>query len=220
MDLPFEALAFTEHDPSEMRRRATAWNEHLQKRRSIREFAGRPIPDGVIEPCLAAAHSAPSGANLQPWHFALVRTAENKRRLRMAAEEEERAFYGGRASSEWLNTLEPLGTNSSKPYLETAPLLIAIFQKNRLRREDGSQSITSYPKESVGIATGILIAALHQAGLATLTHTPSPMSFLNGLLGRPASEKPFLLLVVGYPVDECSVPVLTKRPLSDVTSEH
>ena len=215
-----EPLQFTEHEPAEMQRRASEFAENLRTRRTVRNFSDRAIPEGVLEPCLAAANSAPSGANMQPWHFALITEAETKRLVREAAEKEERAFYGGRASEEWLEALEPFGTDAQKPYLEKAPLLIAVFQKNKLVAADGSTSTTYYPKESVGLATGFLIAALHRAGLATLTHTPSPMSFLNELLDRPASEKPFLLLVVGYPAEDCQVPAIQKRPLSDVTSEH
>ena len=220
MSMDFEPLSFTEFRPAEMQQRAVDFAGELKTRRTIRSFSDRAIPEGVIAHCLAAAHTAPSGANLQPWHFALVRHPDTKRRLREAAEKEEQAFYEKRAPREWLEALEPFGTDSKKPFLENAPLLIAAFQKNRLPQPDGSEAITYYPKESVGIATGFLIAALHHAGLATLTHTPSPMAFLNELLARPASEKPFLLLVVGYPSPDCEVPILRKLPLSDVTSEH
>lgn len=218
--MDFSPPAIVEYAPREMQRRAAAHKFELALRRTIRSFSVRAIPDGVIEDCLAAAHSAPSGANMQPWHFAIVRSAEVKRQLRAAAEEEERAFYKERAPGEWLEALRPLGTDHNKQFLEDAPVLIAIFQKNRLVRADGVESVTYYPKESVGIATGFLIAALHHAGLATLTHTPSPMAFLNRILARPSSEKPFLLLVTGYPAPGCEVPRLTRRPLSDVTSTH
>ena len=217
---PVQPLSFSKLDPSESRSRAAAFRDSLATRRTIRDFAPDPIPDGVLESCLAAAHSAPNGANLQPWHFAVIRSAETKRRLREASEEEERAFYESRAPQEWLDALQPFGTDWHKPFLETAPALIAIFQKNRLTAADGTETKTYYPKESTGIATGFLIAALHQAGLATLTHTPSPMGFLNELLDRPATEKPFLLLVVGYPAANCQVPVLEKLPLTAVCSEH
>lgn len=213
-------LRFAEHSSDEMRQRAVQFAAELEQRRSIRQFSGRPVPDGVLGPCLAAANSAPSGANLQPWHFAVVRDPELKRQLREAAEKEERAFYQERATDHWLEALKPFGTDRHKPFLEQAPVLIAVFQKNRLPRPDGTEGVTYYPKESVGIATGFLIAALHHAGLATLTHTPSPMSFLNQLLDRPPAEKPFLLLVVGFPAPRCQVPVLTKRPWRDVTSTH
>lgn len=215
-----QPLQFTAYPENLMESRAQSWAEELSTRRTVREFSSRPIPPEVIEACLSAAHTAPSGANMQPWHFALVESAKTKRSLRQAAEEEERAFYASRAPQEWLDALEPLGTDSNKPFLENAPLLIAVFQKNRITNDDGSESVTYYPKESVGIATGLLIAALHHAGLATLTHTPSPMSFLNELLNRPPSEKPFLLLVTGFPAEECHVPVIEKLPLAAVTSRH
>ncbi len=218
--MEFTPLRFTEYEPSEMQRRAAEFSRELAERRTIRAFSERPIPENVIEHCLSTANTAPSGANMQPWHFALVRSPEMKRSLREAAEKEEQAFYGERAPEEWLEALKPFGTDSKKPFLENAPLLIAVFQKNRIIHSDGSELITYYPKESVGIATGFLIAALHHAGLATLTHTPSPMAFLNHLLDRPTSEKPFLLLVTGYPAPHCQVPALIKLPLSDVTSEH
>lgn len=215
-----QPLQFSTLPPEEMQGRAQSWAEELSHRRTVREFSPRPIPPEVVEACLAAAHTAPSGANMQPWHFALVESAATKQALRQAAEEEERAFYQSRAPQEWLDALAHLGTDSNKPFLENAPLLIAVFQKNRITNHDGSESVTYYPKESVGIATGLLIAALHHAGLATLTHTPSPMSFLNELLNRPSCEKPFLLLVTGFPAEECHVPVIEKLPLSAVTSRH
>jgi iodotyrosine deiodinase len=201
-----------------MQARAREIYERLSTRRSVREFSGEPIPDGVIEEALLAAGTAPNGANLQPWHFAVVRDPGVKRQIRLAAEEEERAFYGGRAPQEWLDTLAPLGTDAEKPFLEIAPALIAIFMKNKVSGPDGQPKKTYYPKESVGIATGFLIAALHEAGLATLTHTPSPMQFLNAILDRPPSEKPFLLLVVGFPAETCTVPVITKHPLEAIAS--
>ncbi|BCX47795.1 iodotyrosine dehalogenase [Haloferula helveola] len=200
--------------------RARDYGARLRQRRSVRDFAADEVPQEVIEQCLLAAGSAPNGANLQPWHFAVVRGAETKRRIREAAEAEEREFYGGRAPDDWLETLAPLGTDASKPFLETAPVLIAIFQKSRTTDEQGRETRTYYPKESVGIATGFLIAALHEAGLATLTHTPSPMKFLNEILDRPADEKPFLLLVVGHPSPDCQVPDITKLPLDRISSWH
>ncbi|GAA5479750.1 nitroreductase family protein [Haloferula helveola] len=209
------------HRPdAEMIERARDYGARLRQRRSVRDFAADEVPQEVIEQCLLAAGSAPNGANLQPWHFAVVRGAETKRRIREAAEAEEREFYGGRAPDDWLETLAPLGTDASKPFLETAPVLIAIFQKSRTTDEQGRETRTYYPKESVGIATGFLIAALHEAGLATLTHTPSPMKFLNEILDRPADEKPFLLLVVGHPSPDCQVPDITKLPLDRISSWH
>ena len=204
----------------EMKARARVVYERLQSRRSIREFSDEPIPDGVVEAAIRAAGTAPNGANLQPWHFAVVRDPGKKREIRLAAEEEERAFYGGRAPQEWLDILSPLGTDAEKPFLETAPVLIAIFMKAKVPGPAGILQKTYYPKESVGIATGFLIAALHEAGLATLTHTPSPMQFLNRILGRPAEEKPFLLLVVGYPAEGCRVPSIEKHAFTEIASFH
>lgn len=203
---------------SEMPARARAVYERMRTRRSVRDFSDRAVPVGVIEEALKAAGTAPNGANLQPWHFAVVRNPEVKREIRLAAEEEERAFYEDRAPQEWLETLAPLGTDAEKPFLETAPVLIAIFMKNKVAGPDGQSRKTYYPKESVGIATGFLIAALHEVGLATLTHTPSPMQFLNTILKRPSSEKPFLLLVVGFPAEGCTVPAISKDPLADIAT--
>jgi nitroreductase len=213
-------LAFTRRSPAESLARATGFQRDLATRRSIRDFSPDPIPDGVLDSCLAAAHTAPSGANLQPWHFAVVTSASMKRRIREAAEAEEREFYGSRAPEDWLDALKPFGTTWRKPFLETAPTLIAIFQNNRITLPDGRESKTYYPKESTGLATGLLIAALHHAGLATLTHTPSPMAFLNEALNRPTTEKPFLVLVTGYPAPDCQVPDISKLPLDAVVSYH
>ena len=184
----------------------------------MRDFSDRPVPRDLIETALSAAGTAPSGANLQPWHFAVVSGAATKRRIREAAEAEEREFYERRASAEWLKALEPLGTDSDKPFLETAPYLIAVFLKKYGELPDGRKVKHYYPTESTGIATGILITALHHAGLATLTHTPSPMKFLNEILGRPKSERPFLLLVVGYPDENARVPDIGRKPLEAFTS--
>lgn len=197
---------------------ADAYYQSTRTRRTVRDFSDRPIPDGVIEQCLLTAGTAPNGANLQPWHFVVIRDAKIKQHIRQAAEEEEREFYGGRAPEEWLDALSHLGTDAHKPFLETAPALIAIFQQSKTTNHLGEESKTYYPKESTGIATGFLIAALHQAGLATLTHTPSPMKFLNEILERPSTEKPFLLLVVGYPTNDCQVPVIDKKPLEEIAT--
>ena len=192
----------------------------LKTRRTCRHFAETPVPRGVIENALLAAGTAPSGANHQPWHFAVIGSADKKRALRAAAEEEERAFYAGKASAEWLEALAPLGTDSDKPYLETAPWLIVIFGQRRggMYPEDDKQNY--YVGESVGIATGFLIGALHDAGLATLTHTPNPMKFLNKLCERPANEKPMMVLVVGHPAADATVPVhaTIKKPLDQIAS--
>ena len=167
---------------------------------------------------VAVAGTAPSGANLQPWHFVAVSDPAIKRQIREAAEAEEREFYGGRAPQEWLTALAPIGTNANKPFLEIAPWLIAIFAQSYGVAEDGSRVKHYYVTESVGIATGLLITALHHAGLATLTHTPSPMNFLNTILGRPSNERPFLLLVVGYPAADATVPQIAKKPLEAFTT--
>jgi nitroreductase len=184
----------------------------------VRDFSNRAVPRNVIEACIAAAGTAPSGANQQPWHFVAVSDAAIKHQIKVAAEEEERAFYGGRASEEWLSALEPLGTDAQKPFLVTAPWLIAIFGESYGVAEDGSQVKHYYVQESVGIATGVLITALHHAGLATLTHTPSPMGFLNTILGRPSYERPFLLLVAGYPEVGAQVPDIARKPLGGISS--
>jgi iodotyrosine deiodinase len=210
--------SWTEMPPDEMRRRAAEFYELMNRRRSVRQFSDRPIPDGVIEDCLRTAGTAPSGAHKQPWHFVAVRNPVVKRKIRLAAEEEERAFYGGRAPDDWLEALEPLGTNERKPFLETAPCLIAVFARSFGRGPDGEREKHYYVQESVGIATGFLIAALHGAGLATLTHTPSPMGFLGELLGRPKEERPFLLLVTGFPAADARVPDLSRSPLAEIST--
>ena len=204
-----------EYPPGEMVERAHAFHADIARRRTVRDFDTRSIPREVIERCLMAAGTAPSGANQQPWFFSVITDPTRKRRIREAAEAEERAFYGGRAPQEWLDALSPLGTDPSKPFLEEAPVLIAIFAQKYGVRNDGTRYAHYYVPESVGIATGFLIAALHHAGLATLTHTPSPMGFLNEICGRPPSEKPSILLVVGYPKPGCRVPVAggIKKPL-------
>ena len=194
--------------------------DELRRRRTVRDFSSDPVPDAVIRQCLLAAGTAPSGANQQPWHFVVIRDPARKARIRAAAEEEERAFYAGRAPQAWLDALAPLGTDWEKPFLDEAPLLIAIFAVKSGQRPDGSMVKHYYVPESVGIATGFLIAALHHAGLATLTHTPSPMNFLNEVCERPAWEKPTILLVVGYPKDGCLVPVHggIKKPIEAIAT--
>ncbi len=201
-----------------MRERAAAFAADLARRRTVRDYSDRPVPRDIIESCLRAAATAPNGANRQPWHFVVVSDLEAKRRVREAAEEEERAFYQGRAPDEWLEALAPLGTDENKPFLEAAPYLIVIFAEAYELRPDGTKIKNYYVSESVGIATGFLIAALHVAGLATLTHTPSPMRFLNDLCGRPYNERPFLILVAGYPSEGATVPDITKKPLERIVS--
>ncbi len=202
----------------DMQTRAAAFFEEMKRRHTVRDFSDKPVPQAVMEACIAAAGRAPSGANHQPWFFGLVGDPAVKREIRLAAEEEERAFYAGRAGEEWLDALEPIGTDAQKPFLETAPWLIAVFAQRRGGVEAGMDRKNYYINESVGIACGFLIAALHHAGLAVLTHTPNPMSFLNMKLGRPATEKPYLLIVAGHPAPDAKVPdhALIKKPLSDI----
>lgn len=209
---------YRELSPAEMRRRASEFFALVSRRRTVRDYCDRPVPEGVIEDCLRAAGTAPSGANRQPWHFTVIRDADVRREIREAAEEEEREFYGGRAPKEWLEALAPLGTNEDKPFLEAAPVLIAVFVQHWEELSDGGRIKNYYAVESVGIATGILITALHGAGLATLTHTPSPMGFLNEALGRPRNEKPFVLLVAGYPSPGARVPDIGRKNLDEIAS--
>jgi nitroreductase len=211
-------LNFRELPVEEMRRRATEMCAELQRRRSVREFSDTPVPRDIIEACLRAAGTAPNGANLQPWHFVVISDPAIKQTIRLAAEEEEREFYSGRAPQEWLDALAPLGTDPNKPFLEIAPYLIAIFAQSYGLLPDGRKVKNYYVTESVGIATGMLITALHHAGLATLTHTPSPMGFLNGILRRPENERPFLLLVVGHPAPDARVPAISKKPLEEIAT--
>ncbi|MCO6450051.1 MAG: nitroreductase family protein [Caldilineales bacterium] len=211
-------LDFRRYSLEEMRQRAADFRAELQRRRTVRQFSDEAVPGAVIEDCIAAAGSAPSGANQQPWHFVVVSDPEIKRRIREAAEAEEREFYERRAPDEWLQALAPLGTDASKPFLETAPYLIVIFAQTYGVSEDGSRIKHYYVSESVGIATGILIAALHYAGLATLTHTPSPMSFLSDILGRPANERPYLILITGYPAEDATVPAIKRKNLGEITT--
>ena len=214
----FTPLTFHEYAVDEMERRANAFYAEIKQRRTVRDFSDRPVPRSVIETCLLAAGTAPNGANMQPWHFAVVGDLNVKRQIREAAEAEEREFYETRASDEWLEALAPLGTDADKPFLETAPYLIAIFAQRYGVDDEGKRVKHYYVQESVGIATGILITALHHAGLATLTHTPSPMGFLNEILERPSRERPFLLLVVGYPAADATVPAISKKPLDEIAT--
>jgi nitroreductase len=209
---------YREYPIEEMRDRLEAFYADIDRRRTVRDFSDRPVPRDIIETALKAANTAPSGANLQPWHFVVVSGPDTKRKIREAAEVEEREFYEHRASQEWLAALAPLGTDDKKPFLETAPYLIAVFLQKFGELPDGRKVKHYYPAESTGLATGILITALHRAGLATLTHTPSPMKFLNEILGRPKSERPFLLLVTGYPADDAEVPDIRRKALDDFTS--
>lgn len=210
--------AYHEYSPEEMQRRASEFRAEMERRRTVRQFSSRPVPRQVIEECLLAAGTAPNGANLQPWHFVVVGDPEIKRQIRLAAEKEEYEFYHRRAPQEWLDALAPFGTDEIKPYLETAPYLIVIFAQSYGRLPDGRRVKNYYVTESVGIATGILITGLHRAGLVSLTHTPSPMGFLNQILSRPENERPFLILVAGYPAEDARVPVIQKKPLQELAT--
>jgi nitroreductase len=202
----------------EILRHAREFYEAMQRRRTIRDYSDRPVPREVIEYCIRAAGTAPSGANLQPWHFVAVSDPAIKRQIRVAAEKEEKEFYEHRAPKAWLDALAPLGTDSNKPFLETAPWLIAVFAQPFRTLADGTRSPTYYAIESVGIATGLLVTAVHSCGLVALTHTPSPMGFLNKILGRPSHEKPFVLLVVGHPAEGARVPDISRKHLSEISS--
>ena len=207
---------YREYPVEEMRRRAADFYGELNRRRSVRDFSDRPLPREVLDDCLRTAGTAPSGAHRQPWHFVVVRDPGLKRRIREGAEEEEREFYARRAPAEWLEVLAPLGTDAHKPFLETAPALIVVFAEAYGFAEDGSKTKNYYVMESVGIAVGMLLSALHNAGLATLTHTPSPMKFLREILDRPVNETPFVLIPVGYPAKGAKVPDLERKSLREI----
>jgi nitroreductase len=210
---------YREYPPDEMSARARAFADDMGRRRTVRDFSARPVSRALIEDCLRTAGTAPSGANQQPWHFVAVSDPAIKQRIRVAAEAEEREFYAHRAPPEWLGVLRPLGTDSNKPFLEIAPWLIAVFIRRFERRPDGGKRKHYYTDESVGLATGLLLAAIHHAGLVSLTHTPSPMKFLCEILGRPKDiERPFLLLVVGYPAANAEVPDIARKPLAEIAS--
>jgi iodotyrosine deiodinase len=205
---------------AEMQARAEAFLSDIRRRHTVRDFSDRPVPRAVIETCVTAAGTAPNGANHQPWHFCVIGDPAVKRRIREAAEAEEREFYAGKAGEEWLKALAPLGTDPDKPFLETAPWLIAVFGARRSASADGVMRKNYYVPESVSIAVGFLIVALHQAGLVSLTHTPAPMGFLNEICGRPADEKPYILMVVGHPAEDATIPAhaLEKKPLEAIAS--
>lgn len=216
MEKTFIPLDFNLLPEDEMINRSQVFYSEIKKRRTVRDFSDKKVPIEIIKNAILSAGTAPNGANMQPWHFVVISNHKIKRELRLAAEEEEREFYSGKAPKEWLDDLTPLGTDANKPFLETAPYLIAVFEKKFGESKDGTKKKYYYVKESVGIACGFLITALHQSGLATLTHTPSPMNFLNTILNRPSSEKPFLLLVVGYPKENAVIPKITKKPLEEI----
>ena len=202
-----------------MRLRSQIFFENLSTRRTIRNFSDKPVDREIIENCIKTAGTAPSGANMQPWHFVLISDPTIKKKIRVAAEKEEKEFYEKRAPKEWLEVLAPLGTDDNKPYLETAPYLIAIFMQRYGKLPDGREVKHYYGLESVGIATGMLITAIHDAGLASLTHTPSPMGFLNQILKRPKNERPFLLLVVGHPARDARVPDIKRKDINEIMTE-
>lgn len=208
---------YREYPPEIMRSRSHEFYQDLKRRRTVREFAARPVAREVIETCIRAAGTAPSGANMQPWHFVVVGNPEVKARIREAAEREEEAFYSGRAPDEWLEALAALGTDAHKPFLEVAPYLIVIFAQS-YGLKDGRKLKHYYVQESVGIATGMLITALHHAGLATLTHTPSPMGFLREILQRPENERAYLILVTGYPAEDARVPVISRKSTNEIAT--
>lgn len=216
--IPYTALP--EYDDAERIARSKAFYEAIKTRRSCRYFSDSPIPRAVIENAILAAGTAPNGANHQPWHFAVIESSDKKRALRTAAEAEEAEFYDHKASEEWLDALEPLGTDSEKPFLEIAPYLIVVFGQRKGGMTPGEMKQNYYVNESIGIASGMLITALHDAGLATLTHTPNPMKFLNEICDRPSNEKPMMVLVVGKPATDATIPVHAtyKKPLNEISS--
>ncbi|HPF13707.1 MAG TPA: nitroreductase family protein [Planctomycetota bacterium] len=212
----FRPLEFERYAPDVMQRRAQHLLTDVQRRRSVREFSAEPLPQGVLDDCIRLAGTAPSGAHKQPWTFVVVSDPALKRAIREAAEEEERANYSGRMNPAWLKDLAPLGTDAHKPFLEVAPALIVAFRHAWQVGPNGQREQCYYTQESIGIACGFLLLALHHCGLATLTHTPSPMAFLSKLLGRPENEKPFLLIPVGFPAGDCQVPNLERKPLDSI----
>ncbi len=213
----FKKLDFEEYSESKMRSRSESFLNEIVTRRTIREFSDRIVPIDIINNCIKTAASAPSGANKQPWQFVVVKDSGIKAKIREAAEKEEKEFYGHRATKEWLEDLNQFGTDWHKPFLEIAPYLIVIFRKIYDLEDDGTQRKNYYVNESVGIASGFLLAALHHAGLATLTHTPSPMNFLGEILNRPKNEKAFLLIPVGYPAKDAEVPDISKKPFNEIS---
>lgn len=217
-DLPLND--FIEYPPAEMLARSEQFYEDIKRRHSIRKFSDKPVAKQIIENCIKAAGTAPNGANHQPWHFVAIHSSEIKTQVRQQAEAHEQGFYQGRAGDEWLNALKPLGTDANKPYLEHAPWLIAIFSQKNIALDDGNKQTNYYVHESVGIATGFLINALHSCGLVTLTHTPKPMSFLSKICNRPDNERPYMLLIAGYPAADATVPkhAINKKSLTEISS--
>ena len=214
--MPYKKINFSKISSDEMNLRSKSLLHQIQQRRSVRDFSSQNVPIEVIKNCIKTAASAPSGANKQPWHFSLVQDKKIKKEIRVAAESEEKQFYEHRASKEWLEDLNQFGTDWKKPFLETAPFLIIIFSQVFEKNADGENRKNYYVNESVGIAAGFLLAALHNAGLATLTHTPSPMNFLAKILKRPDNERAYLLIPVGYPSKNAKVPIISKKPFSKI----
>ena len=214
--MPYKKINFSKISTDEMNLRSKSFLHQIQQRRSVRDFSSQNVPIEVVKNCIKTAASAPSGANKQPWHFSLVQDKKIKKEIRIAAEREEKQFYEHRASKEWLEDLNQFGTDWKKPFLETAPFLIIIFSQVFEKNADGENRKNYYVNESVGIAAGFLLAALHNAGLATLTHTPSPMNFLAKILKRPDNERAYLLIPVGYPSKNAKVPIISKKPFSKI----
>lgn len=211
---------YVSYPEEEMKDKAAKFYEFMKKRRTVRDYSDKAVPREIIDNCIRTAALAPNGANLQPWHFAVVSSSKIKQQIRIGAEKEEKEFYNGRAPKEWLQALAHIGTDEKKPFLEKAAYLICIFAKSFDILPGGKKRKHYYVQESVGIATGFLIAALHNAGLSTLTHTPSPMAFLNDILQRPTNERPFLVLVVGYPAENVQVPLISKKELKEIASYY
>ncbi|MCL4114558.1 UNVERIFIED_CONTAM: hypothetical protein GTU68_061261 [Idotea baltica] len=216
----FIPLDYSFSSANDSLRNSETFLKQCVRRRTVRDYADKPVSRQVIENCVRTAASAPSGANQQPWHFSLIQDADIKRQIRVAAEAEEREFYQSRATDEWLDALKPFGTNSDKPFLEIAPWLIAVFCQRYGLKPDGSQTKHYYATESTGIATGLLVTAIHNAGLASLTHTPSPMGFLSQILDRPENERAFVLLAVGYPATTCQVPNIQRKAFDKIATWH
>lgn len=217
--MAFKKLDFKKFSQQEMLERSKSFLSEISSRRTVREFSSKIFPIEIIENCIKSAGTAPSGANKQPWSFTIIEDKKVKAKIRIAAEKEEKEFYGRRATKEWLEDLNQFGTNWEKPFLETAPYLIIVFKQIYDVNETGSQRKNYYVNESVGIASGFLLAALHNAGLATLTHTPSPMNFLGKILNRPENEKAYLLIPVGYPSEKAKVPNIKKKPFSEISKK-
>ncbi len=214
----FISYKFNYYSSEEVEKRSADFYNEMNRRRTVRQFSKKNVPVEVIKNCIKTAGTAPSGANMQPWHFVVISNNRIKKRIRIAAEEEEKQFYRKRAPQEWLNNLAKLGTDENKPFLETAPFLIAVFEKKFSVDENGNKIKHYYTSESTGLAVGLLITSIHKCGLASLTHTPSPMNFLNKILNRPKNERPYLILVVGYPAEDAEVPDIERKNLEEIST--